>query len=358
MKIGIVTLPLRNNYGGVLQNWALQQVLKDMGHCPITIDVCVQYSLNRYILSTLLTYIYRIVGKNRTLWPRPYHNRLCSKVIGRFIEKNINMTMPLSDFSSSLVENLALNAIVVGSDQVWRSKYLVGKLEDMFLQFANDEDIKRVVYGASFGIDKWELTEKQTKTCRELVKKFIAISVREKSGVILCKNYLDVEARLVLDPTLLLDVNKYKELCKECPCDSSKNLVVYCLDNFDERKQYFKNLAKENKLKLHMFSANTNVSLTIEQWLALFRDASIIITDSFHGTIFSIIFQKPFYTIINEDRGTTRFSSLLSLLGLENRIFNNELDLFQDIDWKEVDSKLVKLKKESIKFLKESLQQT
>lgn len=355
MKIGIVTLPLNNNYGGVLQNWALQQVLMDMGHDPITLDAYVRYPMTRFLMSTMLSYCYRILGKKRVLPPRPYYNRICSKFTGRFIRKHINMTNPMKDYTSSLVKDLNLEAIIVGSDQVWRPKYQKGDIKDMFLRFAYNDDIIRVAYGASFGVDSWEFSEEQTSICKELIKKFDAISVRENSGIALCDRYMNATASHVLDPTLLIDANKYKALCKKCTVDNSNTMVVYCLDNFIENRERFEKIASDNNLKLKMFTADSNISFTVEQWLAIFRDASIIVTDSFHGSIFSIIFQKPFFTIINKSRGESRFISLLQLLGLEGRIYTDNLNLAPNINWSDVNRRLIKLKAQSRQFLNDSL---
>jgi len=355
MKIGIVTLPLKNNYGGVLQNWALQQVLMDMGHDPITLDAYIRYPMTRYLMSTILSYCYQIVGKKRAFQPRPYNNRICSKFTGRFIRKHIKMTKPMIDYTSSLVKDFNLEAIIVGSDQVWRPKYQKGDIEDMFLRFAFDDDIIRVVYGASFGVDSWEFSEKQTSICKELIKKFDAISVREDGGRVLCDRYLNVKASHVLDPTLLIDTNRYKELCKKCTVDTSNTIVVYCLDNFNENRERFEKIANDNNLKLKMFTADSNISISVEQWLALFRDASFIVTDSFHGTIFSIIFQKPFFTIINQSRGGSRFISLLRWLGMEDRIYTDNMIYSRDINWSDVNRRLTKLKAESWQFINDAL---
>ena len=130
-----------------------------------------------------------------------------------------------------LVKEYALEALVVGSDQTWRAKYNRGRLFDMFLRFARDFTGKKIAYAASFGVDNWEYSKKQTAICTSLLQQFNAISVRETSGVTLCKEYLRLNAIAVLDPTLLIEREVYENLCVNIPLNKEKFLVAYVLDH-------------------------------------------------------------------------------------------------------------------------------
>ena len=353
MIVGILTQPLEDNYGGILQNWALQQVLKQLGHEPITVDYGLKYSWNRFFLSCGKTLITRIVGGHRRFPHCPRHGRYGSKYTSEFIHNHITKTKPVKSLTSDLLQINEIKAIIVGSDQVWRPLYNK-HIEDSFLEFAPDFKGVKIAYAASFGVDKWEFSEDQTKRCSSLAKQFDAISVREDSGVILCQKYLGVDAKSVLDPTLLVKEDNYLALCKNTPVNKDNFIAVYCIDITDERKKLINNASKKLEMPVIIFSANRNVELTIEEWLAMFRDASYIITDSFHGTVFSVIFKKPFLTIVNEGRGTSRFKSLLSNLGLSYRMDMKSFS--EEIDWNSVDHKLIEYRNESIQFLKSSLE--
>ena len=209
-----------------------------------------------------------------------------------------------------------IDAFVVGSDQVWRPKY-APNLGDVFLGFVKTSGVRRISYAASFGVDHWEFSPKQTKFCSALAKRFNAVSVREESGVKICKENLGVDATWVLDPTLLLDKEDYAEICKDVPVETKQILAAYVLNIDDSILGLCKSIAKEKGLELKVFSADTKAKISVPEWLAMFRDASYVVTDSFHGTAFSIIFGKEFKCLYNESRGSARFESLLNLYNSE-----------------------------------------
>lgn len=334
MRIGILTQPLYNNYGGVLQNYALQTVLKRLGHEPITLDFIYQNSKLRWLLS---------MAKSAMLWPmksrrRPFPNfpkpRMRNKVFNDFVDVSLITTHFMTRYTRDLVEHYQLDAIVVGSDQVWRPKYNP-YIEDSFLAFAKQDNIKRLAYAASFGVDKWELTPNQTKRCKALAKRFDAISVREASGVELCEKYLGVAAQHVLDPTLLLSKEDYEELMDANRPDQEPYLAAYILDDGEENRRIVYEEAEKRHLEVKLFSAGKEASLTIGEWLAIFHDASYVVTDSFHGTVFSHIFGQEYRCLTNAKRGNSRFVSLMNL-------FNG--------------GKFEEMKMESLQFLKDNLQ--
>ena len=313
-KIAIITQPLQNNYGGLLQNFAMQKVILDLGYEPITIDymkvVCPPFW--RYILSSLKTIFLRLRRKKRRLFWFSHKGRR-NKQNELFVATHLKKTKTLYKYSFQILRNYGIDVVLVGSDQVWRPKYSY-KLIDMFLDFCKDEsNLKRIAYAASFGVDKWEYSPKEEKRCSTLAKKFNAISVRENSGVKLCHDYLGVDASWVLDPTFLLDKTVYCNLCKDIPASCEKILVAYVLDRNDSIRSMCETIASERGCVLKYFEADRNAVLSIPEWLAMFRDASYVVTDSFHGTIFSIIFEKEFKCIYNESRGSARFESLLKM---------------------------------------------
>lgn len=328
MKVCIVTQPLHNNYGGVLQNYALQKALRDMGYEPITIDyVGSRPTRIKVLLSGLKTVALCFLGKKRPFLRINIRNRNNQE----FVNKYLNLTRSVSSYNVDIVKGLGAEAVIVGSDQVWRARYNKDTLEDMYLKFLGNHQIKRIAYAASFGVDNMdEYTQEQIIECGKLLEQFDVVTVRESSGVMLCENYFRVKAEQVLDPTFLLKKEDYLKLCANVPIKQSKFLTAYILEQSVEKKNRVESIARNKNLEIVYFSAEANAKLSIEEWLAIFRDAEYIVTDSFHGVVFSIIFNKVFEVEYNANRGNTRVDSLLSLFGLHR---SNE-----QIDWEKVNS--------------------
>lgn len=371
MKIGIITQPLHNNYGGLLQNYALQSVLKTMGHEVITINqVDIYIPLWKLIASNIKTLLFRMVGKDR--------NFICISIKRRqkyirqntsvFIHKYINHTIRIKNKKTlcKVVKSLCLDAYIVGSDQVWRPLYNAD-LYTSFLDFTDSWQVMRIAYAASFGVDNWEFSDAQTVRCRELIQAFDAVSVRETSGIELCEKYFDVNACLVSDPTMLLDACDYKKLVEQENEEiSSGSLLTYILDNDKNKQSYIADVA--TKLNLLSFSVMPELDLasatakcldkcvfpSVTKWLRGFIDAKFVVCDSFHGAVFSIIFNKEFVVLGNEERGMARFRSLLKMYGLEERLITDWNDLsvvMKPIDWGRVNGIRKEMKDLSMGFL-------
>lgn len=380
MNIAILTQPLRNNYGALLQNYALQKVLKDSGHNPITFDweqesfpvwKRITYPLVLFILRNILginkypPYIYQpskkeaiIISSNTQNFVKKYISRIQIKFTDRIL--------------NHFIREHQISAIVVGSDQVWRPRYNSGHLEKMYLSFIKGNSIKRIAYAASFGTEEWEYTKKQTSICKRFVKEFNLITVREYSAINLCAKYLGVSANHVLDPTMLLDKSIYETIVNESKIPNSiGNLFYYILDPSIEKTIFIKNIANKKCLKpfsiLPKFQKETLsykavhndidncIYQPVEYWLKAFMDAKIVICDSFHGCVFSIIFNKPFWVLSNFTRGNSRFESLLKLFNLQERLINphdfNSINIDSKIEWEKVNSIL----KEKSNYSKELL---
>ncbi len=373
MKIGILTLPLHTNYGGILQAYALQTVLERMGHEVVVFDkIMPEPSL--------------------PLWKCPfvYSKRLVNKLLGRkdnivFFEQYVSKIKPIiqqntNKFIKIYIHRVSFktfakipdadtfNAIIVGSDQVWRPIYFgEDHVDDAFLAFARGWNIKRIAYAASFGVDKWEYSPLQTETCKSLLHNFDAISVREESGVKLCRDFFECKAQLVLDPTMLLDKSDYVKIIKTSNAPKSKgNLLVYILDETPDKTALIKNIADKYNLKPFRVGSNTEkihaplnerIQPPVEEWLRGFYDAEFVITDSFHACVFAILFEKQFVVIGNKKRGMSRFISLLSLFGLENRLIaeNSNVSAVDCIDFTLLRNRLAELKEKAMFFLYKSL---
>ena len=266
------------------------------------------------------------------------------------------------------MESDSYEGYIVGSDQVWRPAY--NNLNNTYLSFAERWNVKRIAYAASFGTDEKEYSTEQIVMCTPLIQRFDAVSVREDSGVTLCKEYFGVQAQHVLDPTLLLDKEDYIKLVEEKGFGPSKgNLFVYLLDENEEKMALVNRVAKGNNLAPFFVKVKSDniyapvedrIQPHVEKWLRAFMDAKFVITDSFHGCVFSILFNKPFIAIGNSDRGLARFNSLLRMFDLEDRLVldvrKQENILDTSIDWGKVNQILVCQRELAYSFITNSIQ--
>lgn len=372
MKIAILTLPLHTNYGGILQAYALQTILERMGH-----EVCLierrarptrlplwkmPYSYGKRIIKNLTGHPYPIFYEQKKDREAPIVAQNTNKFIKKYIKRLV-----VNEFTD--IHQKDFDVIIVGSDQIWRPKYFP-KIETAYLNFTKDWNIKRIAYAASFGTDEWEYSTKQTQNCRHLISQFIAVSVREESGIDLCHKYLGTNAKQVLDPTLLLKTEDYISLFKSINVPkSSGNLLGYILDDTPEKISFISHIAKlqglipfhvDSKVENKIAPLSERIQPPLEKWLRGFYDAEFVITDSFHACVFSILFHKPFLVIGNKERGMSRFQSLLSMFGLEDRLVDvhSQINLHAKIDWNAVDDILKKKREEARRFLTNSLMES
>ena len=378
MKIGILTQPLHANYGGLLQNYALQQLLLRAGHEVETIDWFYPSA------KTLRERLYRIKRKVLSVsFPDKYpklrykiteeERKVIQRNTNHFISSYINHTEKVRSKEGFIEKAKEGNydVYVVGSDQCWRPRYNAF-LSSMFLDFAKDDKVKRIAYAASFGTDQWEFTPMQMEICAPLARQFDFVSVREDSGIKLCKEHLGVDAVHVLDPTLLLTKEDYVRLIEaEKEPKANGTLFNYILDPDAVKAAFINKVAKEKGLTTFQVLPKCQEETRTKQdvknriqecvfpgvttWLRAFMDADMTIVDSFHGMVFSIIFNKPFWVIGNAKRGMSRFTSLLKVFHLEDRLLDvNKLDDVEidlPIDWSSVNSILQQQRNECINLL-------
>ncbi len=382
MRIGILTQPLHTNYGGLLQAFALQKYLRDvLGHEVLTVDYSRKpkawlfpYRLARRCVAKF------VLRRSVALFPKSLPQG-AGKFTQRFIDENIRTTKKIwaparkRDFAE-----YGFEAFVVGSDQTWRPAYSP-YMPTFFLDFlGNDEKTCRVAYASSFGKDEWEFSPEMTKICAPLAKQFHAISVREDSGGELCKKYLGVSAEHVIDPTMLLSKEDYCEIVSRDEMRdflekrvSEKRLFAYVLDEALEKRAVINSGAGTLGLKVEEImpkreeiASGAKAYPPVSAWLRGFRDAEFVVTDSFHGCVFSIIFNKPFIAIGNASRGMSRFRSLLKMFGLENRLVLADADpanlrervsslVSEKIDWNTVNALRSREQSRSREFLEKSL---
>ena len=366
-KIGIITLHRVVNYGSVLQTYALQEKIKDLGYISEVID----YYPERL---TMLGMLKRIKNKS----DRFRHNlllRTAARIViipsyiirfnmfFSFLKKYINMTSKTYKSIEEInEEKFSYDIYCTGSDQVWNCGWNEKFDYPYYLSFAPD-DKKKIAYAASFGKNK--LDKEEIGETKRMLLRYDCISLRETSGVDIVEKLGIKESVNVVDPTLLLNGEEWRKISSNKYSDSDY-ILVYNLNRNKKIDMYAENLSKKTGLKvrflsyqLHEFYKKGKIMCNpkVEDFLALIDNAKYVITDSFHATAFSINFNTPF-VIVYPEKYSTRLQSILKITGLENRVAQDENDLDvvkRKIDFERV-NKMINIEREkSLSWLKESL---
>lgn len=341
MKIGILTHPLKSNYGGILQCYALNKYLNKLGHETIVIQRFYNRDLflKRWIRASLKAVHH----------PRYYKPDQIDKTakIRLFVDKQFKQTKVIDTPSKILrvCNDYHLDAVIVGSDQVWRTDYAMKFGYNYFLDFVSGNVIK-ASYAASFGLSDWHYTEEQTNRIKSLLSRFKAISVREDEGVTLIKDNIGIDAEHLVDPTLLLTPEDYKPIVAERQ-ENEHYVFVYWLGD----KSVILSTIEEYKQKgikvIDINLRDNKEQPSIERWLSYIKYADTVITDSFHGCVFSIIFNVPFIIHSNDSGGNRRLLSLFNQLGIIEKITNPKANIEYDM----VNTIITKLQRNSYSYL-------
>jgi hypothetical protein len=375
MKIGVMTYWWSNdNYGQLLQCYALQKYLRDAGHDAYLIryDMSNDYpslSLSSKIRKKMLNAInpiklykhvlYRIQAKERIAAIADEETKNKARNFDGFRSKHIKQSEMLYYFYDELKENPPkADVYIVGSDQIWNPDFLSSSWAKAYFLDFGEASVKRTSYAASFG--KEELDDDFVKTITPLLQKFDYVSVREKSGLDICKQCGVNGAEWVPDPTILLEADLYRALYKDESFEKPTRPYVffYFLGNgsdFSVDSVY--DWAKSKNLEVIYVSANQQFDkhdktyATIPQWLYLLEHAEYVITNSFHCCVFSLIFQKKFgvASLSKKNVGmNTRMNSLFELFQIKERwLFSEFSVLDNEIDWLSVSKIFQSLRKNS-----------
>jgi len=369
-KVLIVTHPVGLNYGGIIQAYALQRYIRNMGFDAETTSLRGMTGWKAHVrpwyflLKRMIGLVY---SSPRTLTPD------LTARIGVKNEDFIKEHIKLVDggFILQKATGEEWSAIVVGSDQVWRKAYV--PIERYLLDFAEDWNLVRISYAASFGRDDLsEYSPELLTRSAELAQKFDAISVRETSGVELVRTHWQRDAELHLDPSMLFDAHHYRGLLKErgsFGVESKDFLFTYILDRDESKSRLIQEVVTQ--LGIHQFDL-LPPDLTsrreffaeperfqlraVTDWIRAFDEARFVVTDSFHGTAFSILFNKPFLVVGNPKRGLTRIHSILEKFGLQERLVESDTDVTEallkaHINWEHVNANLESERSRSAEYL-------
>lgn len=337
MKIGIITFWWSNdNYGQLLQCYALQRYLKNLGHEPFLIrykctdDILPCKNFEKLRLSYICTYFRNRLSSLLKKQTRKYTNRHFDEFRQMYINYSDRIYRSFDELKSS---NIDVDMLIVGSDQVWNNwNYPLyrfkNRIHACFLDFAS-EKTKRLSYSASWGIT--DLTDEYIAEITPLLKKFDYVSVREKSGINLCKQCGCDDAEWVCDPTLLLSADDYRKIYNGVNFYKRENkyLFLYILNNNCKfNYQIISNFARKKHLDIVYITGNrmndkyTKIEASIPEWLYLLDNAEYVITNSFHCGVFSTIFHKKFGIVPlegNLSQANSRIDSLFELRGIGNR---------------------------------------
>ena len=370
MKIGILTFHSAHNYGAMLQAYALETIIEDLKHDVEFINFIPE---NEYIRKSKKNFL----SVNKAFIARNIYSKFFKKSInqrnkmfddfGREYLKVFPVEKRIREFE---VESIAkkYDALVCGSDQIWsRNKKLYDRSDVFYLNFPYDG--KKISYSASFG-DSLKDDEKEIYEMVTYLKKFDYISVREQEA----RQYLKkggIDASVCLDPTLLLNQARWESLSPK-PSVNEEYILYYSVNSRKYSISMAQKISKMTGLKVielnpHPKSWNSGFkkqySSGPKEFLGYIKHAKYVVTNSFHGTAFSIIFNKPFISVFDESNGKmireNRKANLLEAVGLEScmKVISSEVDLLliENIDWKSVKNKLDDMVKKSIEYLTHSL---
>ena len=383
MRIGIITFwNSEDNYGQVLQCFALQQQLIQMGHKPFLIKYIPYQKVKKTsIIQKLwkLIQIYPIFQKlkkrQESKWIKTLKQKNKLRKFDEFKEKYI-LTNKIIYYGLSNIQNNPPEAdcYICGSDQVWSMLLDNNENQAFFLNFGK-RNIKRIAYAASFGRDIYPI--ELNVQLHNMLTKFSAISVREKTGIDICTK-VGIQAIDVLDPTLLLSMKEYTSII-ETPTNINNEdfFYTYSLNITSEEDLCWKELTQyASKQNLKSISTTSSgyfsgrelcsktqyVYATIPQWLGYIQNAQFVATTSFHGVVFCLILHTNFIYFPlkgKHSRSNSRVISLLNSLGLMEKVFNSQKSIEQVIEqpiaWEKVDAKLEIMRNNSIRFLKNNL---
>lgn len=362
MKIGILTFHCAHNFGAVLQCYALQKTLKSMGHEVFIIDYRPDYLINPYKVFSFQ----RIKSKN----PIKIVGKLIIELLSikarvrkdKGFKKFINSLFQLYPISQ-LSDQSDFDLFVFGSDQIWNPKFNNNKLDPIFLGSSPIfSHTPKIAYAASMG--RKELVDKNMESeFIQGIKTFKAISVREKSLQEYIEKLTGTKSTTVIDPTLLLPSIKYENLIGE-RLIKENYIFIYQVGKSEELTNNISYLKRKFQKKIINISPSGRIHLhqgkelkyTPYDFLNLIKYADFILTTSFHGTVFSCIFQKDFYTFNVNENVDDRSKNLLKSLSLEERMINkvSKVNQSNHIDYNQVNLYLAKIQLDATTWLKEN----
>lgn len=369
-SIGIITIHKINNYGSVFQSYALQKVCEDMGYKVEIIDYNfpnIQHQNNKYANLT-------DASPKEPRWIKLlFANALVKQHNG--IAKFVSEYHHLSSSTYNSPDDLRSNPphydiYITGSDQLWSPRHCNG--DPAFMLHFVPDGVLKISYASSIGAK--EIPQELQPLYKELLGRYKHIGVRENSAIEVIRNVVGKDAKVVLDPTLLLNKDEWNKIASPNRQVKKKYILCYYLNYSFNAFPYVDELAEymhqqtgyeivrvaRPPHKLMLKHTVYKVGASPEEFLALVRDAEMVLTTSFHGTAFALNYGKPLFSVVeNRNAGDSRQVSLLQNLGLENQILSitDAFPSMERFDYNvgEEQLRLEQLREESKSYLKKSL---
>lgn len=364
MKVGVVTFHNAHNYGASLQAWALQRVLKNLGTEPGIIHYHPESIDRLYVPPKQNT----LKKKLKYILKEKYRNRVKDQVYkyhkyNKFIRDNFNLIGDFTEYDELKKANLNLDAYITGSDQVWNSDHTNGFDPAYMLDFAEKGKLK-ISYAASVGREY--ILPQYREQFKESLKTYTSISVREASARPAITALTDKPVSVVLDPTLLLDRKDYEDL-KVPGKIKERYILVYMMEANKDLIRFANKLSVATGIPiiqrkpLGIFRNELASYYTDEagEFLGEIENAEYVLTNSFHATVFSLIYEKPFISMLHTSTGA-RTRDLLKTVGLESHILYDpsefhDMKQFEIKDKEQLRGRIKELQKDSYEFLQNAL---
>lgn len=346
MKVSILTYHWEDNYGATMQAYATYRAIKELGHIPEFIDLRLPY--NPPFKSRIVFALKRIRFNS---FRKKFFKNLSKRTYWSVEELRNNP--PESD------------CYLVGSDQTWNPQIGKALLPAFFLTFGN-ESVRRISYATSIGLNEWEKSPYiSNEEIRAALQLFHKILLREDSAIKIACEVFGAEAQQVIDPVLLF--HSYPELTGYIK--PSNEVVTYKLINDVGFYEMASQVATSMSLPIRSIGSIRKLNgyinsypESVENWIKRIAGAKLVLTDSFHGTVISLLYHRQFVVYVANPNRITRIVSLLTQLGLSERILTskNKIEEFfqvacKQIDWVTIDEKLSRLRSDSLNLLKDAL---
>lgn len=364
MKVGILTFPNSTSYGATLQMYALYRIINELGH-----DTEVINYHNAYMKAQRHTGRQRAMkglrNAAKSVVKAVLHRRL-DPVFRQFEKEKVDL-FPKEAFVKKEALHFAderYDAVICGSDQVWNPNITNSDLS-FFLDFCG-EKTKRISYAPSFGIEN--LSEQLTRSVERELNRFSSISVREESGRALVERMTGKDVPIVVDPTLLIDADAWTRMESEHPQGNGDYILYYTVHSSASLMKYCKSLSEKTGLRIIVVGGNAvrkmmnrdpmldyAVDVSPSEWLYLIHHARYVVTNSFHGTAFSINYRKDFYVEFSSP-ANSRLEHITNMLGLQSRIVGAGMaDYSENCDYSATEERLSVLCSESMGYLTNAL---
>ena len=379
-KVAIVSCYFKNNYGSMLQAYATQKILDNNGILNETINVTNNEDFSKgkkkYYLSQIfnLGFIKSKFGMIKLKFDKKLNKELGKNIAIRDkkykeFEKRFHLTSEYTTYEKlNALAKEKYSDVIVGSDQLWLP---VNVVADYYTLNWVPDNVNKISYATSFGISK--VPEKYRNLYKNFLERIEHVSVREEAGVKLVNELAMKDAKLVCDPTILLTKEEWNEIVPKKRIIPEKYILCYFLGNSIEYRKFAERLkektgyiivslnhADEYVKYSDIFADKTPYDIGPSEWINLIQNAEYICTDSFHGTVFSLINNKKFFTFrrfSNKNKMSTnsRIESLFEIVDLKERLLNGDENIDDvirlDIDYKLVNKKISVFRDESKEWL-------